>query len=71
MIMGLALVCSCVPDHRDSQMPDATVYFSDNTANKGVQQVLVYDVQSEVETPVYDSFTMEFDDSLSGDDDTM
>ena len=47
MIMGLALVCSCVPDHRDSQMPDATVYFSDNTANKGVQQVLVYDVQSE------------------------
>ncbi len=53
MIMGLALVCSCVPDHRDSQMPDATVYFSENTANKGVQQVLVYDVQSEVETPVY------------------
>jgi hypothetical protein len=34
-------------------MPDATVYFSENTANKGVQQVLVYDVQSEVETPVY------------------
>ena len=25
----------------------------------------------QVETPVYDSFTMEFDDSLSGDDDTM
>ncbi len=53
MLTALALVCSCVPDHRDSQMPDATVYFSDNTANKGVQQVLVYDVQSEVETPVY------------------
>ncbi len=53
MLTALALVCSCVPDHRDSQMPDATVYFSENTANKGVQQVLVYDVQSEVETPVY------------------
>jgi N utilization substance protein A len=25
----------------------------------------------QVETPTYDSFTMEFDDSVSGDDDTM
>ena len=25
----------------------------------------------QVETPVYDSFTMDYDSSLSGDDDTM
>lgn len=51
--MALAMLCSCVPDHRDSNMPDSSVYFSDNAANKGVQSVLMYDVQSEVETTVY------------------
>ncbi|MBR5384413.1 MAG: DUF1735 domain-containing protein [Bacteroidales bacterium] len=51
--MALAMLCSCVPDHRDFNMPDSAVYFTDNTANNGVQQVLLYDVQSEVETPVY------------------
>ena len=51
--MALGMLCSCVPDHRDFNMPDSTVYFTDNTANKGVQHVLIYDVQSEVETPVY------------------
>ena len=51
--MALALLCSCVPDHRDFNMPDSSVYFTDNTANKGVQTILMYDVQSEVETPVY------------------
>ena len=51
--MALAMLCSCVPDHRDFNMPDSTVYFTDNTANKGVQHILIYDVQSEVETPVY------------------
>lgn len=51
--MALAMLCSCVPDHRDFNMPDSAVYFTDNTANKGVQKILMYDVQSEVETPVY------------------
>jgi Domain of unknown function (DUF1735). len=51
--MALALLCSCVPDHRDAYMPDSAVYFTDNTANKGVQHILMYDVQSEVEAPVY------------------
>ena len=51
--MALAVLFSCVPDHRDFNMPDAAVYFSDNSANNGVQKVLMYDVQSEVETPVY------------------
>ena len=51
--MALGMLCSCVPDHRDFNMPDSSVYFTDNTANKGVQHVLIYDVQSEVETPVY------------------
>ena len=53
ILAGLALVCSCVPDHRDSQMPEASVYFTDNTASKGVQKILMYDVQSEVDAPVY------------------
>ena len=52
-LSALALLCSCVPDHRDFNMPDSSVYFTDNTANKGVQHVLIYDVQTEVETPVY------------------
>ncbi len=51
--MALVTLCGCMPDHRDFNMPDSTVYFTDNTANKGVQHVLIYDVQSEVETPVY------------------
>lgn len=51
--MALALLCSCVPDHRDFNMPEASVYFTDNSANNGVQQILMYDVQPEVETPVY------------------
>ena len=42
--MALALLCSCVPDHRDAYMPDSAVYFTDNTANKGVQHILMYDV---------------------------
>jgi hypothetical protein len=51
--MALALLCSCVPDHRDAYMPDPAVYFTENTANNGVQKILMYDVQSEVENPVY------------------
>ena len=51
--MALAVLFSCVPDSRNDNMPDAAVYFSDNSANNGVQKVLMYDVQSEVETPVY------------------
>lgn len=51
--MALALLCSCVPDHRDFNMPEVSVYFTDNSANKGVQEVVMYDVQSDVETPVY------------------
>ncbi len=51
--MALAMLCSCVPDHRDFNMPDSSVYFSDNAANNGVQTVLMYNVQSEVETTVY------------------
>ena len=51
--MALAMLCCCVPDHRDFNMPDSAVYFTDNTANKGVQKILMYDVQTEVETPVY------------------
>jgi len=51
--MALALLCSCVPDHRDFNMPEASVYFTENSANNGVQKILMYDVQTEVETPVY------------------
>ena len=51
--VALAVLFSCVPDHRDFNMPGASVYFSENSANNGVQSVLMYDVQSEVETPVY------------------
>ena len=51
--MALSVFFSCVPDHRDFNMPDTAVYFSDNSANNGVQTVLMYDVQSEVENPVY------------------
>ena len=50
--MALTLLCSCAPDHTDP-----TVYFTDNTADKGVQEILMYDFQSEVETPVYVSCT--------------
>ena len=52
-ILALALLVSCVPDHRDFNMPASSVYFTDNSANKGVQEVVMYDVQSSVETPVY------------------
>ena len=50
--MVLGMLCSCVSDHRDFNMPDSAVYFTDNTANKGIQKVKLYDVQTEVETPV-------------------
>ena len=51
--LALALLFGCVPDHRDFNMPDSAVYFTDNAENKGVQEVIMYDVQSEVEVPVY------------------
>ncbi|MBQ3997245.1 MAG: DUF1735 domain-containing protein, partial [Bacteroidales bacterium] len=51
-VMVLGMLCSCVSDHRDFNMPDSAVYFTDNTANNGIQKVKLYDVQTEVETPV-------------------
>ena len=51
--LALALLFGCVPDSRDFNMPDSAVYFTDNAENKGVQEVLMYDVQTEVEVPVY------------------
>ena len=51
--LALALLFGCVPDSRDLNMPDSAVYFVDNVVNKGIQSVLMYDVQSEVETPVH------------------
>ena len=51
--LALALLFGCVPDSRDFNMPDAAVYFTDNAENKGVQVAVMYDVQSEVEVPVY------------------
>lgn len=51
--MVLALLWGCVPDSRDFDLPDSAVYFVDNAANKGVQKVTMYDVQSEVETSIY------------------
>ena len=37
--MVLGMLCSCVSDHRDFNMPDSAVYFTDNTANNGIQKV--------------------------------
>lgn len=51
--LALALLFGCVPDSRDLNMPDSAVYFVDNVVNNGIQSVLMYDVQSEVETSVH------------------
>lgn len=51
--LALALLFGCVPDSRDFNMPASAVYFTDNAENNGIQKVLMYDVQSEVEVPVY------------------
>ena len=51
--MALALLWGCVPDSRDFDMPDSAVYFVDNVANNGIQSAVMYDIQTEVDVPVY------------------
>lgn len=51
--MALAVLFSCVPDHRNDNLPESAVYFVDNVANNGVQSAVVYDIQTEVDVPVY------------------
>lgn len=51
--MALVLLWGCVPDSRDFDMPDSAVYFVDNVANNGVQSAVLYDIQTEVDVPVY------------------
>ena len=52
-VLALAVFFGCEPDHRLDNLPDSAVYFVDNVANNGVQEALLFDVQSEVEVPVY------------------
>ena len=52
-LMALAVLFSCVPDHRNDNLPDSAVYFVDNVANNGVQTAVVYDIQTSVDVPVY------------------
>ena len=53
VILASAALCSCEPDHRLDNLPDSAVYFVDNLVNNGVQEAQLFDVQTNVEFPVY------------------